>query len=370
MLKTPCGVYIIPMETNRTHKIRLSPTFKQRTMLNKTAGTVRYAYNWALTEWNKIYETYKQDKTRPKPSAYTLSRQWTKDRPEWSREVNRGSQTKAILNLGQAFINFWNGHAKCPVYKKKGRGDSFYIPNDKARIKGKTIRIPNVGWIKTREQLRYQGKIMSYTVVKEADQWFVCVQCSVNIPKVKTGSVIGVDVGIHNLAVTSEDEVLENPKNLKRSETKLRRLQKKLSRQKKGSKRRYKTKIKIAKTYLNIRNKGRDLLHKFTHQVTKNHGTVVIEDLDLISMRENKYLRRPLHEASLRELLLQLGYKASELIKAPRYFPSSKRCSKCGKVKENLKLSERIFRCTDCSFEVDRDLNAARNLMYTPWVTG
>ena len=358
------------MET-RAHKIRLVPTLKQEIQLRKTVGTARFAYNWALAEWNKAYEAYKADKTKPKPSAYDLSKLWTKTKPEWADEVSRGPITKAILNVGQAFINMWNGHGKHPVFHKRGRKDSFYVDNTKAKIKGRKVHLPRIGPVKLREELRFEGKIVSYTVSHKAGQWHVSVQVEVKPEKTNNKSKAGVDVGINKLAVASDGTICENPKHLAKEQQKLKKLQRRLARQTKGSNRRERTKRRIGRAYINISNKRNDAMHKFTTMVTKSHGTVVVEDLDVKGMNGSRWLNRLLQDTAMRGLLRQLEYKAGTIIKAPRYFPSSKRCSVCGNVKEEYPCSHRVYNCKSCGLEgLDRDLNAAINLKNTPWVTG
>ena len=250
-----------------THKIRLVPNKTQEIGLNKTVGTSRYAYNWALTEWNKTYDVYKLDKANnPKPNAYDLSTRWTQEKPEWASETARDAQGRAIMDLGKAYISFWNGKTGHPTYHKKGQRDSFYIQNSKGAVKGKSIRIPKVGWIKMREELRFEGKIMSYTVTKKAGQWHVSIQ--VELPETKSSkkSKVGVDVGINKIAVSSDGGICENPKHLKAKQNKLKKLSKRLARQKIGSNRRNVTKTRIAKTYLDISNRRNDAIHKFTSQ--------------------------------------------------------------------------------------------------------
>ena len=355
---------------NLTHKIRLVPTKGQEQKLLQTVGTARYAYNWALASWRDAYDAYKLDKANnPKPSAYTLSKQWTKEKPVWAAETNRGSQTKAILNVGQAYINFWNGRAKAPVFHKRGGTESFYVANDKGAIKGKAVNIPCVGWVKLRENLRFDGKIMSYTVSKKAGQWHVSV--SVELPNTVNNneSKVGVDVGINKIAVASDESVCENPKYLKAKQDKIKRLNRKLARQKKGSNRRNVTKDKLAKAYLDVSNKRNDAIHKFTSNLAKNHGIAVIEDLSIEGMKGERYMNRLLQDTAMATVHTQLGYKM-ETIKAPRYFPSSKTCSSCNHVKTTLPCNVRIYKCKSCSVELDRDLNAAINLKNTPWVTG
>jgi len=321
-----------------------------------------------------MYTEYKDSgKTAPKPSAYSLSKKWTLERPDWSKEVARGPQTQTILNLGKAYINFWNGRGRAPAFKKKGCGDSFTVDNTKAKTIGRKISLPNIGWVKMRESLRLAGKIMSYTVSQKAGQWHVSIQVEMeDIPVKKNPSRVGVDVGIRNLAVASDGTACPNPLNLEKRRRYLIKLQRKMARQKKGSNRRESTKLRIAKAHLRITNVRQDAIHKFTSTLAKNHGSVVVETLDIMGMVEQgkRYLRRQFQDTAMREVHRQLEYKMGDITYAPRFFPSSKTCSSCGTRKIELPCGIRVYKCEACGLVLDRDLNAARNLENQPWVTG
>lgn len=354
----------------RTHKIRLYPTETREESMVKTVGTVRYVYNWALERWTKLYES-DQD-----TSAYILDKLWTEERPEWSKEVNRCSQNRAIQNLEKAFKNFFDNRAEYPKFHKKGRNDSFYVANDKGYIdsENQRIHLPKIGKVKMAEQLRFEGKIMSYIVNYKADQWHVCVQVDLrqSIKNcAKPNTKIGVDVGIKNIAATSEGHICKNPKYLKKREDKISRLFKVLSRQEKGSNRYKKTKKRISKCYLSLYNKRKDLIHKFTSKLAEKYDTVIIEDLSVERMKsENTFICKSIQDTAMKEVHRQLEYKSNNCIKAPEYFPSSKRCSNCGNIKENLSLEDRVYKCDCCGIKINRDINAAINLKSMPWVTG
>lgn len=355
---------------NRSHKIRLRPTKQQEVMLRKTAGCVRYAYNWALEEWNKMYESYKLG-SGVKPHAYTLSKRWTAEKPEWAGEVHSGSQTRAILNLGAAWIKHWNQRTARPVFHKRGSKTSFYVANDKSSVRGNRIRIPNVGWVAMYETLRFEGKILSYTVSSQASKWWVSIQVELtDTPKTDNESVVGVDVGIKTLAVASDGSTLTNPRLLQKHQPKLRRLQRRLARQRKGSQRREATKLKLARLHLRISDTRNDAIHKFTSTLAKNHGLCVLETLDIASLKAHsaKHMRRAFQDVAMREIHRQLEYKM-QTVKAPAFYRSSKTCSACGAVKTELPLSCRTYRCERCGHIQDRDANAADNLKNMRWVT-
>lgn len=353
----------------RAHKIRMYPTREQEVLLRKTAGTARYAYNWALAEWKEMYRKVKEEGSTERPSAVKLSARWTRERPEWANETFRGSQTRAILNVGTAFTNMWAGRAEYPQFHKKGRRDSFYVDNAHARLDGKAVFLPRIGKVRLAEKLRFQGKIMSYTVTHYAGQWHVSVQVEtpddVRPACAASGSVVGVDAGLRHIAVASDGSVLDTPTGLERLDTHLKDTQRKLSRSQKGSSNRAKLLLRKQKIQNRINNIRQDAVHKFTNGLAKNHGTVVTETLDIQEMKSkaSKGLRCCLQSSMMSELIRQLSYKAQRHVKVDRFFPSSKRCSCCGNVKDSLALSERVYRCDVCGSVLDRDMNAALNLM-------
>lgn len=354
----------------RAHKIRLVPNSAQLTALRKAAGTARYVYNWGLEAWNKQYEEYKQGKAK-RPDAYQLSRRWTKERPTWARETYRGSQTKALMNLGLAWHKHWNIGVGKPAFKKKSGMQSFYIDNAHSYVREQRVHLPNIGNVKMREPLRLEGKILSYTVSCQAEQWHVSIQVELSDPPTsESSSVVGVDVGVSNIAFASDGSVLTNPCLLQKAEPKIKHLSRKLSRQVKGSARRRRTLLALQRQHLKVANARNDAIHKFTTALSKNHGLAVVETLDIRRMQEigSKQLRYSLQDTAMKEVHRQLGYKM-RVEHAPKYFKSSKTCSSCGSVKLDLPLSVRTYRCPRCGLVLDRDLNAAINLRDMRWVT-
>ena len=229
--------------SNRSHKIRLVPNKAQEELLRKTVGVTRYAYNWGLDKWSELY------KKGEKVSPYILSSIWTKERPEWSREVSTCPPRHALLNLGGAFKAFFRKQAKYPKYHKRGRKDSFYLTNDKAHLSDKKIFIQRIGWIKLREPLRYSSscKINSYVVSCKCGEWYVSVQCEgVEDVRTTSESVVGVDVGCKNWITTSDGCVLKTPGQIKDLERRLKRQQRLAERMKKGSSNKRKAYEKIS----------------------------------------------------------------------------------------------------------------------------
>ena len=329
-------------------------------MLAKTAGTARYAYNWGLAKWNELYEKGERC------DAYMLSRMWTQERPEWALEVHNAVARKALVNLGGAFTAFFQSRAKHPTFHKKGLRDGFYVSNDKARLYGTKIRLPNIGRVRMTERLRYEdAKVMSYNVKHQADGWYVVIQVEfAEERRTESNSFVGVDVGCTTLATASDGTTCDSPAKLKDLERQLRRKQRLLARKQKGSGNRAKARLKVARTRQRINNIKQDAVHKFTAGIAKNHGTVCIEKLDVKGMKEgsNKYVRKGVQLSCMSEILRQLKYKCNSFIEVDRYFPSSKTCSNCGHINAELTLDDRTYHCPSCGHTINRDLNAALNL--------
>jgi putative transposase len=355
------------------HKIALDPNNVQATYLKKACGVARFAYNWALAEWQRQYEAWKQDNSLPKPSQAALRRQLNAIKREqfpWMLEVTKCAPQMAIMQLGKAFENFFAGRAKYPKFRKKGVHDRFALTNDQFTVEGCRIRISKLGWVRMREPLRFAGKIMSATISRVADKWFVSItvdtQDDSHLPQAENQGVVGVDLGISALATLSTGEKIAGPKPHKALLGRLRRLSRSLSRKQKGSSNRRKAKAKLARLHARIANIRSDALHKLTTEITRRFHTIGIEDLNVRGMMRNRHLARSIADMGFFEFRRQLEYKArmrgGMVVVADRWFPSSKTCSVCGSVQEKLPLSIRQWTCPECGADHDRDVNAAINL--------
>jgi len=355
------------------HKIALNPNNVQATYLAKAAGTARFAYNWALAEWTRQYEAWKANPTQPKPSQLSLRRQLNAIKHKqfpWMLEVTKCAPQMAIIQLGQAFKNFFAGRARYPKFRKKGVHDRFTITNDQFSVDGSRIRIPNLGWVRMREPLRFTGTIMSATVSRVADRWFVAIavdtQDNSYLPKAENQGVVGVDLGIKAMATLSTGEVFAGPKAHKALLGRLKRLSRSLSRKQKGSANRRKARTKLARMNARVANIRADFTHKLTTDLTRRFHTVVIEDLNVRGMVKNRHLARSIADMSFFEFRRQLEYKAamrgSQVIVADRFFASSKTCSVCAHKLDDMPLSVRWWTCPVCGTLHDRDINAAVNL--------
>jgi putative transposase len=345
-----------------THKIRLDPTYKQDTYFRKACGVARYAWNWGLAKRSEKYAAGE------KPNALALKKEFNelkKTEFPWVYEVTKYASQQPFIYLQRGFQAFFTKRAKHPKYKKKGIHDSFYIGGDQIQVVGKRVKIPNLGWVRLKESLRFEGKINGVTISRSADNWFVSINVETNQRPAtcENQACVGVDLGIKSLATLTDGQSFPSNNPLKKHLSRLRRLQKRLSRAIKGSRNRIKIKKREAKLHYKITCIRNDALHKLTTKLTKRYLNIVIEDLDISEMVKNKKLSRSILDGGWHEFRRQLCYKAelrkNKIFIADKRFASSKRCSSCGNYKEKLSLSERTYKCTDCQVEIDRDLNAA-----------
>jgi putative transposase len=356
------------------HRIALIPNNKQKTYFAKACGVARFAYNWALAEWQKQYEEWKEDNTLPKPSAFSLDKKLNSIKHEqfpWMKEVTSDATQEAVLQLGDAFKNFFKKQNKYPNFKKKGKSrDSFRIKNTNFRCNDKRIKLPKLGWVRMTEQLRFHGKLLSATVSRTADRWFVSIAVEIEVPsKIEhenQGSVVGMDLGVTNLAVLSDGAVFSGPKPMRKLLNRMRRVSRSFSRKKKGSHNNKKAKMKLARLHARISNIRKDATHKLTHFIAKNYEIVGMEDLNAKGMVRNHRLALSISDANFGEIKRQLLYKTEKfggkVILADRFFPSSKTCSSCNHIMDNLPLKIRNWECPVCTMHHNRDINAAINL--------
>lgn len=348
------------------HKIQLDPTHRQRQYFANAAGCARFVWNWALTEWERQYAAGE------KPSWTKLSKQFNAVKYSlfpWLREISKGAHSRPFSELGKAYKQWFEKTAEQPRRKKKGRcRDSFYVVAERCSFSGELAKLPVIGCVRLTEPLRFIGKIMSATVSRTANKWFISVIVDVgDYSRSCVGDgAVGVDLGIKVAATLSTGEQIHSPQPLKTRLSKLKRLQRQHSRKQKGSKNRQKAQRKVAKCYAKVANVRNDFLHKLTTRLCRENQTVVIEGLNVSGMLKNRSLSRAISDQGFGEFRRRLEYKSAiygtRLVIADRWYPSSKTCSGCGEIKQDLALKDRIYKCDHCGLSLDRDLNAAINL--------
>lgn len=412
-----------------SHRITIDPTTDQVAYFSRACGTARFVWNLALEEWERRFASaskaakdasveakdrnYSKSKVRRYvtaaveavggwPNANALKAEFNAQKYEafpWLKGIHRDAHAQPFANLQKAHARCLNGLARRPRFKKKGHHDSFYVANDCLTLNGSNIRLPLIGWVRMHEPLRFQGKIISATVSRTADRWFISIAVEAHDPrptKLKADKtprrsasitpikdrrpVVGVDLGLLHAAVASAGVVHDAPKPLKASLKKLRRLQRSQSRRLKvsGLKNRSsnwrKNNVKVARLHARIARIRLDFIHKLTTDLCRENQAVVIEDLNVNGMISNRRLSRAISDVGWGETRRQLEYKkdiyGTQLVVADRWLPSTKTCSRCGVIGPSLPLSERTFRCASCGLEIDRDLNAAINLEHYPGLQG
>ena len=352
-----------------SHKIELDPTVKQRVYFAKACGVARFAYNWALEEWNRQYNG------GGKPSWISLNRQfnaWKVIQAPWVCDVTCRAAHYAIETLGTAFVNFFRGRARHPQFKKKYVHDSFRADyggkKDAIKIEGRYVVLPKIGKIRMKEKLRFSGSIYHVAVSRVANRWFMSVSVkTVVIPIVaENQGTVGVDLGVKAMATCSDGTVYLGPNALRKSLRKLKRLQRIASRRQNGSANRKKANARVAKLHYSISCCRKDALHKMTTDIVRRYQNIVIEDLSVVGMLKDHCVARLVSDVGMREARRQLEYKSEphgrNLVVADRWFPSSKKCSDCGSVLLVLARNVRKWTCPTCGAVHDRDLNAAINL--------
>ncbi len=366
------------MLIKKAYRYELDPNNIQRSSLAQHAGIARFAYNWGLERRIARYNDKQGDERfTDAMKQHKHLNSMKKTEFSWMYETSKCAPQEALRDLHRAFKNFYRGLKSgkkkatgFPRFKRRGVRDSFRLTGT-IRFHERAIQLPRIGKIRIKEKRKryFSGRILSVTVQRRVNRWFVSVTVEEVIldPVSNTGTAVGVDLGVKTLATLSNGTTFANPRALGRRLRKLRNLSKSLSRKKKGSKNREKAKLRLAKMYLRIFNIRQDTLHKLTSYLAKSHSKVVIEDLLVSWMLKNRRFARAISDVGFYEFRRQLEYKCqwygSELIVASRTFPSSKLCSQCGHRKKELALSEREYHCEQCGLVIDRDLNAALNLV-------
>jgi putative transposase len=364
------------MKFLKAYKTELKPNNRQRTFFIQCIGSSRFVYNWGLAEWKHQYEDGE------KPSAYSLRKQFNAQKDNfcpWIRNIPYTVTESAFENLGLAFKNFFrrikNGdkQAGYPKFKKKNISNSFQIRD--LKIENSKVKITGIGWVRLKEHNYIPTDSSKYgiyaTISKKADKWFisVLVENEIKDPIKSTNKSIGIDLGIKSLATCSNGKIFENPKYTNKYESKLAKLQRELFRRKLGGKNREKTKAKIARLHAKIANLRKHVIHELSIYVTAKTkpNIVVLEHLKVENMLKNRKLAKSISDVAFYEIRRQIEYKAKwngvDVKLADTFYASSKTCSRCGNIKSNLILNDRIYICDKCGLEIDRDLNASYNLL-------
>ena len=351
----------------RSIKYELKPTKSQVQELSQVFGNCRFVYNWALGKKIKAYQ-----EENKKLSCFDLMKELTqlkkKEEYAWLNLAGAQQLQQSISNLDNAFTNFFKAKKGFPKFKSKNNKKSFRIPQAvKVDFEDYKFFVPKIGWIKYYKDKPINGEIKFATVSKTSTgRYFVSITFeTIEKPKYGKGAV-GVDLGIKDLAITSDGEIFENQKYLRQNLKKLRVEQRSLQRKfKKGAKEQSKNYrkqcFKVAKLHEKIANQRKDLLHKVTTSLATQYKTVCIEDLNVKGMMANHKLALSIADCGWGMFRQFLEYKVKDLRVIGRFEPSSQICNICGDRNKNLKLSDRNWVCSN-GHELERDLNAAINI--------
>ena len=365
----------------RSMKIRLYPNDTQTTQINKLLGCYRVVYNQCLNRKIKSYEENKVSENRTTLSHFIHNELLKDDHYIWLREQNTKVLKQAVIDMLNAYKNFFERHTGYPKFKSK-KDNKQSCRFELGAISKKNIytdyklslaNIKNVKFKCSKKYAEYLQKhkanIRQATLTKlPCGEYYLSILVDGDLThKVKESHhTIGIDLGIKDFVVTSEGEVFENLHFKKNASKKLIRLQKQLSRKQNGSNNRNKARIKLAKAYKRITDKKQYYLHQISNYLIDENQVICMEDLNVSGMLRNHKLAGSIQEMSFYEFKRMLEYKANwygrKLVFVDRFYPSSKTCNHCGYVNKKLKLSDRQWVCPDCGEIIERDYNAALNI--------
>ena len=373
-----------------SHKIELMPNNKHITYFKKAFGCSRLAYNWGLARWQEYY------KQGVKKSYLDLKKEFNsikKEQYPFVYEVSKYATQQPFINLNLAFQAFFRdlkkGKVSYPKFKKKRDNQgSFYLGGDIVKLvlkdKRQYLKIPNLGLVKMRENLRFNGKINSATISQQSNKFYVSFSLEVSELEfnkthkqaLNTKQGLGIDIGLKTFVSLSNGLEIKAPKPLNKLIRKLKRVSRQLSKKQhpkaKGDKTKksnnyLKQSLKLSKLHTRIKNIRSDFLHKLTTSLVRNYTYFGVESLSVKNMVKNHRLAKALSDVSFYEFKRMLLYKSDyykrEVIEVDKFYPSSKLCSNCGNKKEKLTLKDRIYHCEICNKSIDRDYNASLNLL-------
>ena len=386
-----------------TRKIRLKPTPEQELLFWKSAGVARWAYNYFLSENNRVWQEYlangetgEKSVSEGKVRKY-INQVLKKTTHTWLSEVGSNVMKQAVKDADTAFKAYFKGISEKPCYKSKRKSKpSFYVNYESLSRKNGGFHGEKIGLVKTSEPLPKLPKGKKYSnphISFDGKYWYLSVGYEVSEIKCKlTGESIGIDLGIKDLAICSNGKTYKNinkSHEVRRLEKVLKREQRKLSRMQErniscykivGNKRIpvfikpseecrnfQKQKRKIKLVYRKLTNIRNNYLHQTTTEIVKTKPSrIVMETLNVKGMMKNKHLAKAIQKQKFYEFKRQICYKCQkygmEFVEVPTFYPSSKTCSCCGCIRRDLKLSDRVYRCNECGLVIDRDLNASLNL--------
>jgi len=366
------------MVIQRAYKTKLQTNNQERTWCRQCAGAARWCYNWGLDAMKTAYAEGRKTSVMAEKKRLNAIKD---EVAPWLRDVPYTVLQAAFDNLDSAYKNFFRRVKQgekpgFPKFKPRRNHVQSFNVRGNLRLTETHIKLPRIGWLRIKEHgylpTANRVRVLSATLSSRdrGDTWYISLQVEEDIPdpELATAEPIGVDVGIHHLAALSDGTIYDNPRPLIAAEHKVKRLSRELARRKKGGANWRKTRAKLNRAHGKVRRIRQHTLHDVSHDViARKPSTIVLEDLNVKGMVRNHRLAKAIADASFSELRRQLTYKAQwagiEIKLASQWFPSSKTCSNCGCIWDDLALADREYHCPGCGFVIDRDVNAALNLV-------
>lgn len=362
-----CIIYNVGMNT---YKFRITPTKEQKDKLDQMFGCSRFVWNYFLDLNNKIYlEAKEKDLKKKHLNYYDCANQLTdlKKKNEWLKEANSQSLQQTLKDLDTSYNRFFKKQSGFPNFKSKKNRQSFRIPQF-FELNGNRISFPKFKeGIKTIVHRELEGSIRYATISKtKTEKYFVSIttDCEVKKKRISSNS-IGIDLGIKDFAVSSNGEKYNLE--LKRNDSKIKFLHRQLSKKKKGSNNRKKARLQLALQYEKTENRKQDFQHKLSDKICNENKVIAIEDLNIKGMVKNHCLAKSISAQSWYSFITKLEYKSEryggKVEKTNRFYPSSKTCSNCGYINQELTLKDREWTCPQCNVKLDRDISASKNIL-------
>jgi len=359
------------MKQKRAYKYRFYPSHDQKQRLAHTFGCCRYVYNWALRERTDAYYQ-RGERLSYEGTAQRLVSLKKQEETVWLNEVSSVPLQQSLRHLDKAFRNFFEGRADYPSFKKKRHQQSATYTSNAFTWGGHSLILAKMDApldITWHRPLPDGCQPSSVTITKdEAERYFVSILVEEDIkPLQVTPKMVGLDLGLKSMVITSDGQRHGNPKFFARDEEKLAKAQRRHAKKKKGSKNRNKARRKVARLHKKIADRRRDYQHQLSTHIIRENQVVCVESLQVKNMIKNHCLAKAISDVGWSEFVRQLEYKATwygrMLVKIDKWYPSSKRCFDCGHLLDSLTLDVRSWTCPQCGMVHDRDINAAKNVL-------